>query len=188
MKIKSIEITNVKGIGNHNFILDLIPNKPNLLVAPNGFGKSSFGIAFDSLKRDKIELADNHYHLKSDANRPMISMVVEDSTSTKTLVANDAANTISDVFDVFVINNQLTAKAILLRIGGTPIAKSSLEIAPTVLVNTIPEKVEFGYNFADAKRTFGVNGKILPNISHLLECALFLFHVNKEISFSKFGQ
>lgn len=187
MKIKSIEITNVKGIGNHNFILDLIPNKPNLLVAPNGFGKSSFSIAFDSLKRDKIELADNHYHLKKDTNRPVISMVVEDGATT-TLLANDTTNTITDVFDVFVINSQLTAKATLLRIGGTAIAKSSMEIAPTILVNTIPEKILFGYNFADAKRVFGSNGKILPNISHLLECAPFLFHVNKEISFNKFGQ
>jgi len=56
MKIWSIELTNVKGIGNHTFQLDLIPNKPNILVAPNGFGKSSFGIAFDSLRRNKIEL------------------------------------------------------------------------------------------------------------------------------------
>lgn len=187
MKIKTIEITNVKGIGNHNFILDLIPNKPNILVAPNGFGKSSFGIAFNSLKRDKIELGDKHYHLKSEANRPVISMVVEDGATT-TLIANDTTNTINDVFDVFVINSQLTAKATLLRIGGTPIAKSSMEIEPTVLVNTIPEKILFGYNFADAKRTFGSNGKILPNISDALECAPFLFDVNKEISFNKFGQ
>ncbi|OQB82063.1 MAG: hypothetical protein BWX87_00366 [Bacteroidetes bacterium ADurb.Bin123] len=62
MKIKSIEITNVKGIGNHNFQLDLIPNKPNVLVAPNGFGKSSFGVAFDSLRRNKIELDAKNYH------------------------------------------------------------------------------------------------------------------------------
>jgi len=54
MKIKSIEIIHVKGIGNHPFQLDLIPNKPNILVAPNGFGKSSFGIAFDSLGGIKL--------------------------------------------------------------------------------------------------------------------------------------
>ena len=56
MKIKSVEIINVKGLGHSKFNLDLIPNKPNLLVAPNGFGKSSFGIAFNSLKKNKIEL------------------------------------------------------------------------------------------------------------------------------------
>ena len=62
MKIKTIEITNVKGIGNKAFSLDLLPNKPNLLVAPNGFGKSSFSIGFDSLKRAKIELDTKNYH------------------------------------------------------------------------------------------------------------------------------
>ena len=72
MKIKSIEITNVKGIGNHSFDLDLVPNKPNILVAPNGFGKSSFAIAFESLKRDKIELENNNYHLKKDTNLPIV--------------------------------------------------------------------------------------------------------------------
>ncbi len=69
MKIKTIEITNVKGIGHHVFNLDLSPNKPSILDAPNGFGKSSFSIAFDSLKRDKIELEDNHYQLKNEINR-----------------------------------------------------------------------------------------------------------------------
>ncbi|MFH0759445.1 MAG: hypothetical protein V2B15_19315 [Bacteroidota bacterium] len=56
MKIKSIEVTNVKGISNKLLKLDLEPNKPNILVAPNGFGKSSIGIAFDSLRRGKIEI------------------------------------------------------------------------------------------------------------------------------------
>lgn len=66
MKIKTIEITNVKGISNKTFVLDLLPNKPNLLVAPNGFGKSSFSIGFDSLKRVKIELDTKHYHQDND--------------------------------------------------------------------------------------------------------------------------
>jgi hypothetical protein len=74
MKIRTIEISNVKGIGNKTFILDLLPNKPNLLVAPNGFGKSSFSIGFDSLKRAKIELDTKHYHQDNDANRPILSM------------------------------------------------------------------------------------------------------------------
>lgn len=188
MKIKTVEITNVKGIGHHVFNLDISPNKPSILVAPNGFGKSSFSIAFDSLKRDKIELEDNHYHLKNESNRPSLKIVVEDGSTTKTIIADDSTNTISDVFDVFVINSQLTAKATLLRIGGTPIAKSSLEIQPTVLISSIPENVEFGYNFTTTKKTFGPTGKILPNIGDLLNCPPFLFHVNEDISLAKFSQ
>jgi predicted ATP-binding protein involved in virulence len=66
MKIKSIAIENIKGIQSENFTLDLIPNKPNILVAPNGFGKSSFAIGFDALRTNKIELDDKHYFDNND--------------------------------------------------------------------------------------------------------------------------
>jgi len=184
MKIKTIEITNVKGIGNNAFILDLLPNKPNLLVAPNGFGKSSFSIGFDSLKRTKIELDSKHYFQDNDANRPILSMIVEDDAGTRTLLANDTANTISNEFDVFVINSQLMAKATKMNIGGTVIVKSSLEISPTILVPTIPPKVPFSYNSGDAKKAFGANGKILPNISNAFNCALLLWDIVSEVDFS----
>lgn len=188
MKIKSIEITNVKGIGNHNFQLDLIPNKPNILVAPNGFGKSSFGVAFDSLRRNKIELDTKNYHNDNDANRPVISMLIDDDLGQRTLIANDTQNTINDEFDVFVINSQLFAKATKLNISGNIIVKSSLEIAPTVLIPTIPPKVEFNYKAADLKSSFGVNGKILPNLSNILNCAPLLCDIGDLVDFRKFSQ
>ena len=65
MIIKTIEITNVKGVGHNLFNLDLVPNRPNILVAPNGFGKSSFAIAFDSLRGNRIELDEKNYHKKT---------------------------------------------------------------------------------------------------------------------------
>lgn len=46
MKIKSIHIKNVRGLGDRKIELNMIPNKPSLLVAPNGSGKSSFAFAF----------------------------------------------------------------------------------------------------------------------------------------------
>lgn len=188
MKIKTIEISNVKGIGNKTFILDLFPNKPNLLVAPNGFGKSSFSVGFDSLKIAKIELDTKHYHQDNDANRPILSMVVEDAAGARTLLANDTTNTISNEFDVFVINSQLMAKSTKMNIGGNVIVKSSLEISPTVLVPTIPPKVLFCYNSGDAKKAFGANGKILPNISNVFDCAPLLWDIISEVDFSKFCQ
>ena len=39
MIINRIEIRNIKGIDNKIFNLNLVANKPNILVAPNGFGK-----------------------------------------------------------------------------------------------------------------------------------------------------
>ena len=188
MKIKNIEITNVKGIGNNVFNLDLVPNKPIILVAPNGFGKSSFSIAFDSLKKSKIELDQKHYHNDNDTNRPILSLTIEDSSGQRTIVANDTSNSINNDFDVFVINSQLMAKATKLNISGKVIVKSSLEIAPTVLIPTIPAKVLFTYSPSIAKNSFGANGKILPNISSVFNCAPLIWDISQQIDFSKFGQ
>lgn len=50
--IKKIAITNVKGVGdgtsNGLYEFDIPKNKPSILVAPNGFGKSSLATAFKS--------------------------------------------------------------------------------------------------------------------------------------------
>ena len=188
MKIKSIEITNVKGIKSENFTLDLNPNKPNILVAPNGYGKSSFGIAFDSLKRNKIVLDDKHFHLNKDSNRPILSLLIEDNTGSRTLIANDTQNTINDEFDVFVINSQLMAKATKLKFGGKIIAVPSLEIAPIILVPTIPPKITFKYSSSEVKTAFGTNGKILPNITNVFACAPLLWDIVSQVDLSKFTQ
>lgn len=188
MKIKTIEITNVKGIRNHVFELDLIPNKPIILVAPNGFGKSSFGIALNSLKRSKIELDQKNYHNDDDANRPILSLTVEDSAGQRTIIADDASNSINNDFDIFVINSQLMPKATKMNISGNVIVKSSLEIAPIVLIPTIPAKVSFSYSPSAAKASFGVNGKILPNINSVFDCAPIMSDIAQTIDFSKFNQ
>lgn len=188
MKINSIEITNIKGIANETFQLDLNPNKPSILVAPNGFGKSSFGIGFNSLGRDKISISDKHLHNNNSANLPAINISIQDSTGVRTLTADSTTNTISNEFDVFVINSQLLAKATKMKIGGNVIAKPSLEIAPIILVNTIPKKVEFGYHFPDAKRSFGTSGKTLPDISELFSCPAAIRQIVDEIALNKFGQ
>lgn len=188
MKIKSIEITNVKGISNDTFNLDLIPNKPNLLVAPNGFGKTSFGIAFNSLKPSKLELDEKNLHEGNDGNKPELKLIVEEAGVQKTLIANDTTNSISNDFDIFVINSQLAAKATLLRIGGTNIAKPSLEIATTVLIHSIPPKASFDYSFTTSKRSFGCNGKILPDISAVFQNGYLLHHAENTIALNKFSQ
>lgn len=46
MKIKSVHIKNVRGLGDHEVELNMIPNKPSVLVAPNGSGKSSLHLLF----------------------------------------------------------------------------------------------------------------------------------------------
>lgn len=184
MKIKTIEISNIKGIGQKTFQLDIEPNKPNILVAPNGFGKSSFAIAFDSLKSNRIELDDKHYFNKSTSNRPVLSLTLSNGV---TLTANDSQNTITDLFDVFVIKNQTEPKSVIQKFNGNTFAKTTLNIVTTVLVQTIPQKVDFEYNSATMKAHFGINGnKLLINISNLFKCGELFHRIENGIDFSRF--
>lgn len=187
--ISKIELSNIKGIGestnNGTIEFDLYPNKPNIFVAPNGFGKSSFATAFNSMNNRRIDLADaDHFENDSD-NEPSISITFKDSAGRSIVkTANKTSNEISTIFDWFVINNKVFAKAKKTRIGGNVIASASMEVPPIILRTTIPQRRTFNYSIRDHKSRFGVNSKIIPNISALYtdkqfavklkECLVFL--------------
>ncbi|GAW96684.1 MULTISPECIES: hypothetical protein [Colwellia] len=170
--IKKIIIANIKGIGadtkNGTFEFDIPKNKPSIFVAPNGFGKSSLATAFKSLKRSKIDLHKNDFYKGNEEITPSIDIsYLDDDGNIQTVAATDLTNNIDSVFDWFVINNQVFAKAKKNRIGGHVIATASLETPPVILSNSIPERLTFNYSVADQKARFGINGKVLPNISRL---------------------
>ncbi len=182
--IKKIGIKNVKGIGsttpNGKYEFDLYPNKPNIFVAPNGFGKSSFLIAFKSLNTRKIKLEKNNYFENNEDNKPSIKIsYLDNNNEPQEKTATDDSNEINDVFDWFVINNQVFAKAKKSRIGGTVIASASLETPPFTLVKTIPDKVQFQYSIKIQKDNFGRNSKILSNISGLYKNKKLIYELNK---------
>lgn len=165
-KIQSITIENIKGIKNLTFNLDIIPNKPSVLVAPNGFGKSSLAIAFNSLNRDRIKLKDEHCH-KNDLNLvPKISLSIEKCGSLTTLEADNSKNEISKDFSCFVINSQLYARGKGSQHGR---ATATLEIEDIVLENKVPKNKDLGYSLRENQKRFGNNSKVLTNIRQLLD-------------------
>ena len=82
--LKVIENENIKGIGQRKFELNIIPNKPSLLVAPNGFGKSSFATAFNSMNNSRIKLHDDDLHSEIATNLPKIAIEYEKPDGTPT--------------------------------------------------------------------------------------------------------
>lgn len=159
--LKVIEIDNIKGIGHKRFALDILPNKPSLLVAPNGFGKSSIAAAFNEMNSRRINLTEENYHLENDTLLPRIYIEYErPDTSIATLEATAATNTISSEFDYFVINNPTKPKGIGSQFGR---ASATLEIKDVVLVDHIPENIPFGNQYREAQLRFGVNARVLPN-------------------------
>ncbi|MGB9191344.1 hypothetical protein [Acinetobacter sp.] len=175
MTLKKIQIENVKGISNRTFELNIFPNKPSLLVAPNGFGKSSFASAFLSLQSNKISVQDHHLHKnQQDLESKLLIEYECPQNIVHSLEANTTSNTISEHFSWFVINNQIKAKGIGRNIGGRTNVSADIAIEPVTLIDTIPDREDFSYSYQSQKADFGVNGKILPNISDCFKNLSFI--------------
>lgn len=168
-RIDGIEIKYIKGISHKKLDVSILPNMPTILVAPNGFGKSSLAAGFSALTPSKLDIADDNVHDGSTASDAEISIsyTLEDGTS-ETRVANSKVNELSGRFDIYVITSRLIPKARVFKISGRSIATSSIEISDINLVDKIPAKALISYSYKDVKAEFGSNGKILPNIAPLL--------------------
>lgn len=182
MKIQSIEIQNVKGISSLKLNCELSPNKVNIFVAPNGFGKTSFGTAFKYLNNPRVELDEKHWHNNDPINDPEIKITVVDDIGTKDLIANNAKNEIRDEFDVFVINSQLKAGGTSQHWGGKTVSKFSLDIEPTVLYERVPQKTIFPYKQSELKKNFGANSKVLSNAESIIHDYRILKRVLSDIN------
>lgn len=170
--IQKITIENIKGISNKTFDLNITPNKPSILVAPNGFGKSSFATAFNSLNSRRIKLDEDNLHENSVSLQPKLKIEYKNiSGAVVNLEATENSNTISSLIDCFVINSQLKPRGIGSQFGR---ATGELAINDIVLVDNIPQNVSFGYQFRNFQTRFGNNSKILPNITSILSNKLLV--------------
>lgn len=186
-RIISITVERVKGIDTKTFDLQLIPNKPSILVGPNGFGKSSLTAAFNKLNANGIKLDKDTFHQNDEINKPKLAIVIENNDGSQTtLTAEENANTIKTEFDIFVINSLLIPKHKKQTFSGKTVVSSSIEVAPITLVDTIPAKETVDYTLTTSRRSFGTNGKILPNISVLLTNSQFVSELVSSIDFSRF--
>lgn len=166
--LKSIDIENVRGIKSCTFQLDIVPNKPSLLVAPNGFGKSSLAAAFAALKTNRIELPKDQFHLGDESLAPKLTLTIRRNDGTSTLVADRNCNAIAAFFDIHVIASRLRAKATKHNMGKFTTATASLEISDLVLVQTIPPKAQHAYDVMEMRTRFGASGKAFRSLGKTL--------------------
>ena len=182
MKIKSINIYNIKGISTLEKEFELLPNKVNIFVAPNGFGKSSFATAFSYLNDPKITLEDSDLHNKDTTLNPLIQIEYQNDEGSEVLEANSTSNSIKDKFSISVINSQLKASGTNQRYMGRSISKYSIDIEPTILIKKVPSKNLFNYKISDLKRTFGANAKILFDTTNFIYNQTLLRQIISEIN------
>lgn len=190
MTIKKIEIKNIKGIEERAFELDIIANRPSLLVAPNGFGKSSFAAAFLSLLQNRLSVNEDNHHKADSDLPPELCIEYEDEVGhVYSLTADGGKNEIQQHFSWFVINNQIKAKGVGRNFGGRNVVSASIDVEPVVLVETIPTQESFGYSYTQQKRQFGTNGKVLPNITQFSDSSNFVKGIgDKLVELDRIGQ
>lgn len=157
--ITKITIEKVKGIDNESFDLEIMENKYNLLVAPNGFGKSSFFAAFDSLRTRKMELKDCNVPIGGDNVSCKLSIIDNGITYT----ADYYSNQLNDDYKIYCINCRLTPKATGININGHVAASGYLGIEKIELCKT-PQKVSFGYKYSTMQGYLVKYKKLLKNL------------------------
>lgn len=160
MTISKIHIENIRGFEKVSLTVNLRPNCTNILVAPNGFGKSSISTAFNCARGSKLNVDEKDKHKKKDAAVSRLSIEYDG----KTLHANSNLNEISGEFDIHVIKSNIEPKAKLPKINGVTIAKPYLEI-PSLDLGPMFEKEKISFDINNYKPLFGDNAKVVPNLS-----------------------
>ena len=157
IKLKEIIIENVKGIKDKKVLeVNLVPNKVTILVAPNGFGKSSVATAFKSLKpKEGLVLEKKDRVNGNDTNPPYLELKFEES--------NYSHKEIKNKFDIKVINSPLKAKS-AGKFGGANITIPTIE-----LISRIPEKKLVKYKWKKIGKIFEIDSKILIDVKHFFD-------------------
>lgn len=179
MDITNIKVKNIKGYGDPglDWNLSLTPiksNKINLVVAPNGTGKSSLAVALQYAENVRIELKEKHRHNPYDETfHPLVSITIDGNT----LICDDTVNNIKSVVTPYVINSPLIADTKSYHIpGGGLNAIGQMAIEKIEMQATTPNKNEIKVNTTDIKSSFGKNSKLITTInnnlgdSHFIEC------------------
>jgi hypothetical protein len=170
MTINSIEIENVRGIDSLKISEKLLKNRPNILVAANGFGKTSIAVAFKCIaSQTSLKLPDEARHQHNVATPAKINLELDDNGVTRTLCVTEAAhsNDIRKIFDIHVIGDMRRIKASARNMGGFSSATAKQIIDPIVICNK-PNEVASPYKVTVVKQAFGNHRNLLQNLDNSL--------------------
>lgn len=166
MQIKSIQIKNVRGIQDKTIQLDMIPNKPSILVAPNGSGKSSFAFAFQWLNRLRLKLDEDDAYDNNVNNKPEL-IITTDEADNNIYKADENTNDVSKKFGIFVINNGLKASTPGI-VHGVPAGKARITVPDIVLLDGKPDDIDLQDDFEEAYGIENAPVGLYPAIGVLL--------------------
>jgi hypothetical protein len=166
--IESLRIQNVRGIKDRTFTFDqpqMHPNKVHLLIAPNGFGKSSIATAFANLKPRSLKLDEKDIYLHDHNRKPELTITDSENGTKKYYTANENKNELSKDFYIQVIRSSNRIKSYQRPVGGGHKVAIAELIIDDIELCKIPENCSITYSYKDTSTSFGENGNALPNIN-----------------------
>lgn len=170
MTINKIEIHNIRGIDSLIIQDKILKNRPNILVAANGFGKTSIALAFKIISgQTSIKIPDEARHKHDESKLARMCLELSDNNTQQTLsVTEDArSNDIRKHFDIHVISDMRRIKASARNMGGFTKAAGRQVIDPIVICSK-PENIASPYRFNTTKQEFGKHSRLLQNLDKSL--------------------
>lgn len=167
--IKHIKVENIKGKDLLKINFDnLTANQPNIIVAPNGYGKSTIAAAFKASTHGKIKLDPKDTYQQNPANHPKLEIEFKGEFS-GIFTATDESNDISRQVLIDVIDSPLYAKSTTRRFGPGTTSSADLRIEDIIVCSKVPNRYSLEYSYRRIKQSFGNKGKLFLNISEMLD-------------------
>lgn len=163
MAIFKFNIKNIKCFdGNdHIFSLELHPTKINYVVAPNGWGKTSFASAFRFLNA-RLEVPVEFKHKKQKRNNPSsVSLKIDNEPE---YTADGRSNRISPRITPVVINSRVYATDVTQQVNNRTFTDPVEKVLDVVAYNGVPDSNVLPYNYDAMCRLMPRKGRIMPNI------------------------
>ena len=150
-QISNITIKNIKVFSDrdNSIDVDIKSGKINILVAPNGYGKSAITAAFKSLTNSRIKVERKDIHNEDEHLDSVLSIIEDDIQYTADRNKNEL---VANHFKVAVINSRLVAKATGRNMGAFHSVQGHLGISDFEVIYKIPKSCEISYNWMVVKK------------------------------------
>lgn len=166
--LKRIKIENIKGKDSFEVTFtDLTANQPNIIVAPNGYGKSTIATAFKAASSGKLKLDSKDVYQRNPDNHPKLEIELYGENS-GIFVSTDTDGNISRHLSVYTISSPLYAKNTTRGFNRNVAATADLRVEQVVIYSSIPKNKCINYSYRSVSGEFGNKSKLFLNMSDML--------------------
>lgn len=181
-RITKITICNVKGTAHRSYTFkDLVPNKVNLFVAPNGCGKSTLTAAFKAASHGAMKLQKDEYFKGNSLNNPSLEIEYSVGNKTEKIRSDSKQGEISRKFVVYCINSPVVAKPTGQNFGKFTTRKAELHI-DDLNVCKVPKNISASYKYQTMSSLFGTKTPNLTNFFSSIEGLKFVVDNHEDIN------